>query len=414
MAFDFPKTSEASGLRKTVGLTMLTLYGIGVTVGAGIFVLVGQIAFQARDGAPISLILGALSVVFTAFSFAELASRFPRAAGEAVYVQEAFGVRSWALIVGLLVCLAGIVSTATIVNGTRAYAQELTFLSDWSIEAIIVAAMVAIAAWGVTQSMAVTALITCTEIGTLLVVMAVGGVSIAEGSPNLRPFGSEMPVQGILAAVLPCVFAFIGFENMVNMAEEVKTPRRTIPLAIIITLVVVTTLYIGITVIALRLVDPSHLGEAEAPLVLVFEAATGKSADAIAVLASFATINGILAQIVMVSRVLYGLGQTGLLPRRLADINPRTRTPVLSTLICGGCVILFAWFLPVDLLARLASVGILIIFAAVNSALLALKIRGAPDPNHTFSVPNWVPVAGLVGSLLPLLWELLILVRSAF
>lgn len=403
------RPSATTPLRKVVGLTLLVLYGVGVTVGAGVFVLVGQIAGQARGGAPLSIILAAVAVLFTAFSFGELSSRFPRAAGEAVYVREAFGLRSLSLLIGLLVCLAGIIATAAIVNGTRGYVQEMMGAPDWAIEATVVAVMVAFAMWGVSQSMALTAVITVLEVGILLVIIGSGSFAVLSGKGDFSNMTREVSGAGVLGAVLPCVFAFIGFENMVNIAEEVKNPRRTIPLAILITLAVVTVLYLGVMAVALIVVGPDDLAGNEAPLVMIFERSLGTDGALLAGLSSFATVNGVLAQIVMVSRVLYGLGSDGTLPRVFAYVHPVTATPVFATVVCGAVVLALSLLVPIEPLARFSSLIILTIFASVNGALLKIKLDGRTKGETTFMVPPWVPVAGLIGSILPLGWELWLL-----
>jgi amino acid transporter len=397
--------SPATKLRRVVTLPVLILYAVGVSVGAGIFVLVGRISGLSGTLAPMAFLLAGIIVAFTAFTFAEFASRLPRAAGEAAYVNAAFNSRALTCIIGLAVAAAATISAAAIVNGSRAYVQQLVTAPEWQVELAIIALMTGIAIWGVTQSMVAMGLVTVVETGTLIWVVIVALTS--DGVPNapaaLPP--AEPAVTGLLAALLLAVFAFIGFESTVNMAEEVRQPRRTIPLALLITLVVVGALYAAVSAAALVVATPMELAAADAPLAMVYQHATGKEGTFLNGLAVCATVNGVLAQIVMVSRLLFGMAEDGFLPAPLAYVWPRTRTPVVTTVIAGAVVLLLALAVPIEPLARLTSSLILVIFAIVNAALVWIKLRRVPPPRGAFTVPIGVPAAGVIFSLLPVGWE---------
>lgn len=190
-------------------------------------------------------------------------------------------------------------------------------------------------------------------------------------------------------------FAFIGFEAMVNVAEEVEEPKRTLPLAIAITLVVSTALYILVVWVAIQSVPRAELAGSTAPLSLVFERLTGASPALISLIAIFATVNGVIVQNLLASRVIYGMARQGTLPAALGEVNAQTHTPLLATAVAVGLTLVAALALPIDRLADLTTQAMLIVFATVNTALWMLKRRG--DGGHDgIRVPMIVPVAGTI------------------
>ncbi len=402
-----PDGVPRASLRRVVNLPALVLYAVGVSLGAGIFVLVGRIAGLSGALAPLTFLTAGVIVAFTAFSFAELSSRLPHAAGEAAYVHAAFGQRTLARVVGLSVAIAGTISAAAIVNGCRAYVQQLIAAPDWTIELAIIAVMTAIAVWGVTQSMIATGLVTILEAGTLIWIASVALTSGVTPEPAIVATASSEGIAGVFAALLLAIFAFIGFESAVNMAEEVRRPTRTIPLALVATLVIVASLYALVSAAALSVASPAALAQADAPLALVYRLATGKEGAFLNGLAVTATINGVLALIVMVSRLLFGMAADGFLPPGLAWVWPRTRTPLVATLAASATVLLLALLAPIEPLARASSTVLLLVFVVVNAALLKIKLRREPVGPGVFSVPAWVPAGGVLFSLLPVVWEAL-------
>lgn len=399
--------SPPAVLRRVVPLPALVLYAVGVSVGAGIFVLVGRIAGLAGQFAPLAFVAAGAIVAFTAFTFAEFASRLPRAAGEAAYVDAGFRRRALTRTVGLTVAAAAVISSAAIVNGGRAYVQQLTAAPEWLIELAIVAIMMAIAVWGVTQSMIAMGVVTILEIGTLVWVIVVAFATNAVPDMPATPVAAgDGMLPGMFSAVLLAVFAFIGFESAVNMAEEVRRPTRAIPIALLLSLAIVAALYAAVSVAALRVASPPELAATEAPLAFVYRRATGGSGAVLDGLAVFATINGVLAQMIMVSRLLFGMARDGFLPAPLAYVWPRTRTPLTATVLTAAVVLLLALAAPIEPLARLTSLMLLLVFATVNAALLKIKLRRDPAGAGVFVVPAWVPAAGIVSSLVPVGWEI--------
>jgi len=215
-------TTQPDKLERTLNLPLLTLYGLGTVIGAGIYALVGEIAGAAGYGAPLAFLMAAVVAGFSACSFAELAARFPQAAGAALYVRRGFGSRRLALAVGLLVALAGVVSAAALVNGFTGYLTSYLAVPSTA------------------ESVAVAATITVVEAGGLLVVIGVGLPELAALPDRWTEFlpapAGTAGATAVLFGVTLAFYAFIGFEDMVDVAEEVKAVRRTMPRAILLTL----------------------------------------------------------------------------------------------------------------------------------------------------------------------------------
>ena len=391
------------GLKRVLGLTLVVLYGLGVTIGAGIYVLIGATAGQAGIYAPVAFIIAALVMAPTAASFAELASRMPVSAGEAAYVREGLRSRGLALGVGLLVVTAGIVSAAAVAIGAAGYIAVFVGAPAWLIITLVVVAMAMAAAWGILESVALAGLLTLIEIGGLLLIVGAG----VRADPTILSRAAEViphsfdPVlwSGVFSAGLLAFFAFIGFEDLVNIAEEVKNPLKVLPLAIFLTLALSTLIYVCVVAVAVLSVPLDGLVASKAPRGYVYESVTGNSPLAISAIAIVATLNGIIVQMIMASRVLYGLASQGQLPELLSKVSPLTQTPLNATVLVAASVLLLALAFPIEGLAEMTSRVTLTIFSLVNLALLRLKLREDSAPEGIFTVRTWVPMAGLLASL---------------
>ena len=401
-------------LKRALNLPMLTLYGLGTTIGAGIYVLTGAVAGSAGGSMWISFLLASLLAGLTALSFAEMASRYPSSAGEAVYTFEGLGSRRFSTLVGLSVALTGVVSSAAIARGFIGYLGTVIEAPDWLILIVLISTLGGLAAWGIAQSVLAAAALTVVEIAGLLIVIFAAGDSlgnIGDAGHLLLPDDRGATWLGIFAGAVLAFYAFIGFEDMVNVAEEVKNPRRTIPAAIILTLIVTLALYVLLALVATLTVPPADLAASGAPLPLIYERATGAPGTIVAVIGMVAAINGALIQIVMASRVIYGLSNRGWLPSPFAIVNPGTRTPLLATGMAAGAIFLLALLVPLVTLAQITSVIALAIFVAVNVSLFRLKLlnpsgQDALTRKNRFHVPLWVPPLGALVSLAFLLYQL--------
>ncbi len=403
--------TQPSKLKRRLSLTLVVLYGLGVTVGAGIYVLIGETAGKAGLYAPVSFVLAAVVMGFSAATFSEFVGRLPVSAGEAAYVRFGFQSHAVALAVGLVVMLAGIVSSATISLGSAGYLGQFldpVLSVDRSIlTVIIIAAVAAIACIGILESVAFAGLMTLIEIGGLAAIV-IGGLG---GSPELIARLPEVIPStldgavwsGILGAGLLAFFAFIGFEDMVNVAEEVRSPEQTMPRAIFITLLIVTVLYFIVASIAVLSVPREELAGTDAPLGLVFGAVTNLPPGLIGGIAIIATFNGIVIQVIMASRVLYGLADQGTIPgaagRAVGYVYGRTGTPVVATAAVAVLVAFLALSFDIARLAGATSQLILAVFVMVNLALIRVKLRerrgnGVKPSSQVFQVPIAVPALG--------------------
>lgn len=387
-------------LHRRLTLPLLVLYGVGITVGAGIYVLIGAMAAHAGMHAPLAFVVGGLVMGFTAASYAELCTRYPYSAGEAAYVRAAFRSRLLSRITGLATIAIGVVSSAAVSIGSVGYIRELTALPDWILLLLVVTALGAVACWGILESVLLAALFTLIEIAGLLLVIAAGATSdieIAAAVPQMLFPPADMTVfTGIAFASLLAFFAFIGFEDLVNVAEEAREPERTLPRAIAITLGISICLYCAVAIVSVAAVDPAVLGASPAPLSLVFRQVSGFGTVAITLIAIIATLNTILAQMTMASRVLYGMAGQGDLPAIFGSVYRRTRTPVFSTVFVSLLVIALALAFSLERLAEATSLATLAVFAVVNLALLKLKRDQVTPAADVLTLPTWIPLTGFL------------------
>ena len=396
-------------LQRSLTLPLVTLYGLGVTIGAGIYVLIGATAGVAGVYAPLSFLLAALVMLPSACSFAELVGRFPVSAGEAAYVRHGLNSNVLSVVTGLLVVTVGTVSAAAICVGSVGYVQHFLALPDAVLITAIVFLMGAVAAWGIMESVTFAAIFTIIEIAGLFAIIASGVLSETQPLQDIAriiPSSFDAAAWGvILSAGLLAFFAFVGFEDLVNVAEETKTPAKTLPRAIFLTLGIATALYMLVTAIAVLSVPVEELAAAKAPLTLVFERVTAAPPAIITAIAIVATLNGVIVQIIMAARVIYGLAKQGNLPQVLGGVNSVTRTPLTATALVSSLVLLLALVFPLEGLAVMTSRITLIIFTLVNLSLLQIKRSGVPAPDNAFIVGRWVPVLGIVSCLALLLGE---------
>ena len=402
--------SPSSSLLRSLTLTHAVLYGLGVTIGAGIYVLVGVAAGKSGMHAPLAFLAAALSMSFTAASFAELGTRMPVSASEAAYVSAAFNRRWLSLSMGFLVIVTASVSAATISAGSAGYIRVFLDLPPLWIIAGVVLTMGAAASLATAQSVAFAGLLTLIEIGGLVLIIAAGFGQ--EGSQVITRLPEMIPAVGDLAAwtaiggtTLVAVFAFIGFEHLVNIAEELKDPRRTLPRALFLTLGLTSLLYVAVIWVAVTAVPPEQLARSPAPLATVFQRLTGFPLITMSAIAGVATLNGVVVHMIMIARVLYGISSKGDLPRLLAKVNPVTRTPLVATATAVTGILFLSLAVPLEGLADWAARGTLVIFAGINWALIRIKGRQT-TPREVFRCPLPVAYLGLISSLALLAFDL--------
>ena len=400
-------------LKRTLSLPMMVLYGLGTTIGAGIYALVGEVASVAGYFAPVSFLIASLLAGFTAISFAELCARFPRAAGAALYIKQGFASERLSTIVGLLVITAGLVSAAALVNGFVGYLHQFIGIDRVIAIMLVTLFLGSIAAWGIAESVTIASLITVIEIGGLLLVIAISGEDLSTFPSRwteLIPSTDITSWAGVYLGVSLSFYAFIGFEDMVDVAEEVKEVKRTLPLAILLTLGITTLLYMLLMVTAVLSLPPAELASSEAPLARLYEHHTGEKAIMISIIGMFAIINGALIQMIMAARVLYGLSSRGQLPDLFGVVHHRTRTPLFATAAATAIVLILALIGRLGSLAEATSLIMLTVFSIVNLALWRIKRRD-PHPVDVRTFPIWIPITGFFVSSAFVLSEVINFVR---
>ena len=392
---------ESTNLKRSLGLWLLTFYGLGNILGAGIYVLVGKVAGAAGYYAPLSFMMAAFVAAFTAFTYAELSARYPVSAGEAVYLQKGFEKAWLSKLGGILIAISGMLSASTITRGFSGYLQVFIDLPDWLLIVGSLFTLGLIAIWGISESVKIASAFTVLEIIGLFLIIFVGSNKLDTLPDVIRDLPSLTDLHvgsGIILGAFLAFFAFIGFEDMVNVAEEVKNPEKNMPRAIIIALIVSTVLYALVSVVAIVNLSPAELAASKAPLADIYTSATGQKPILITFISLFAVINGALIQIIMSSRILYGMSNRGWLPTVFSQLNQRTQTPIFTTIFVVLTIALLALWFPIEKLAQSTSYLILSIFFLVNIALLRIRKR-YPLPKNVHAYPIWVPLIGALGSL---------------
>jgi APA family basic amino acid/polyamine antiporter len=406
---------EKQKLKRAISMPQLIFYGLGTMIGGGIYALTGKVAGMAGLYAPISFVLSAMLAMLSAFSYAELSTRYPMSAGAAHYVRAAFDKKTLTLAIGWLLIFTGIVSAAALSNATAGFIHDLAGFSQPTTMVVLIVMMGAIAAWGISESVWVVVLITLVEIGGLMLIILSSGEAFGEAGARWREFFpsdiTNIAVwSGILGGSFIAFYAFIGFEDLVNVAEEVKNVEHVMPWTIIICVMVTMVLYILVVVAATMTVPMDILAASKTPMATIIEhGKSGIPAEALSVISLLATINGALVQIVMGSRVLFGLfraGESKNFAKNLGAVHPRTQTPLYATGLVVILTLAFALFFDLIVLAKIASAVILIIFVTINAALLKIKLDSGSGVGARFTVPVFVPVLGLCASLALLAYEL--------
>lgn len=407
--------AETIKLKRAISLPFLILYGVGTMVGGGFYALVGKVAGEAGYYAPLALVLSGLLALLSGLSFAELSSRYPVSAGEVRYVSAGFRNVYLSRLTGALVILTGIVSAATLSVATIGFLQDFVSVPNAPALIVLVLLMGAIAAWGIGESVAVVVVITVLEIAALIYAAFVAEGELAQLQQSWQLFVPPMNAEiwvGIFTAAFLAFYAFIGFEDMVNIAEEVKDAKRALPAAIIFSVVLCLIIYAWVSLIALLSVPPKQLAASNTPVAEMVRAHSWYSSTGLGIVSLLTGLNGALVQIIMASRVAYGMAKRKHAPAWFANVHSKTQTPFNATLLITALVLLLALFFPLTTLAKITSGIILLIFAAVNLALWRIK-RRHPDRNGTgIRLPIFLPIIAAFSCLAALVFQLWLLLAS--
>lgn len=393
---------EQHNLRRTLGLSALIVYGVGDILGAGIYALVGKVAGMAGEFSWLSFTLALVTAGFTAMSYAELSSRYPHSGGASHFVQRAFRREGFALLVGWLVFCSGLMSMATVSHAFKDYFHKLLpalNVAPLGLDILIICAFLLLVSYLSFAGMELSARanLTCTslEVGGLLIVLFAAARYILSDAPAPQPDPNVEPVTwlAVLRAGSLAFYACIGFEDLVNVADESKRPERDIPIALLVSLLIAGTIYLLVIFACLAVLTPAALGARQAPLVdVVQQAAPFVPIVLFAIIPLFAVSNTALLNAVMASRLLYGMSRERLLPRALSAVHPKRHTPHVAVLTVLVVAVMLALSGTLQYLANTTSVLLLSVFLLVNVGLIVIH---ATEPRaEGFRAPRFVPFLG--------------------
>jgi APA family basic amino acid/polyamine antiporter len=397
---DAAAADERPTLRRSLGLLETTLGGVGLVLGAGIYALVGEAAGTAGNALWVSFALAAGIAALTGLSYAELASTYPKAGADYEYSRQALG-RRFAGVVGWVIVAGNVIAAAAVALGFGGYFSEFVDVSPTlgALGALGLAG--AIAGYGIRESMWASVALTVIEVAGLVFIVVIGVPHLGD----VPLLDAKSGASGIFAGSALVIFAFIGFEQVATLAEETHDARRTVPMAVLLSIAISTALYVAVAVAAVSVLGWEALSASEAPLATVAEDVLGGGAsEAISLVALFSTFNTMLLMIVAAARLVYGMATSGSLPSPLGAVHREKRTPAVAIALCTAGALGVAVFGDLGFVAQSANFAIVLGFAAVNVSLIVLRFR-RPDAERPFRLPLAVgrlpvlPVLALGGAL---------------
>jgi len=384
-------------LKPVLGPVQLIFYSVGVIIGAGVYSVIGAAAGLAQQGLWISFLVGALVAILTAFSYAEMTTAFPHAGAEYVYLRRALPKQSFAAFgVGMIILLGGAATAATVAVAFGGYLKQFLDVPVVVSAFMLLVACSALNVWGLQESSFANIIFTSIEIAGLLIVIAAGSMHGNLVTPLVAPLHF-----GIMPAAAIIFFVYLGFEEIANMAEEVRNPARDLPRAIFASIGITTLLYILVSISVVALVSPDELAASEAPLADAIQKVWPGASGMLSGIALFATANTVLITLIATSRLAFSMGRDGEIPPIFGVVLPGRRTPWIAALLIFA---ICAALLPVGdlkILAELSSFSALLAFLAVNVALIILRYR-MPQHRRPFRVPlnigrmPFLPIAAIV------------------
>ena len=374
-----------SELKRHMGLFQLTMYGVGLILGAGIYVLIGEAVGFAGDSVWIAFILGSSVALFAGFSYAELSSIFPRAAAEYVFVKNAFKSNFFAFLIGWLTSITSIITAATVSLGFGGYFAEFVDIPI-IISAIGLLVVLSIVNFvGIRESAWTNTIFTIIEASGLILIIVIGFTF--SNPEQVNYLESPSGFTGVVIAFVLIFFAFIGFEDMANIAEEVKKPKKTIPRAIILSVVISGIIYILVSLAVVRVVNWEEIATSAAPMALVAEKGLGAEANILlSSIALFAITNTVLITLVAGARMFYGMAREKVFPQILKRVHFKTKTPWIAVIVILVASIAFTLIGDIVIVANIAVFAIVITFASINLAVIVLRYT-EPDIERKFRIP---------------------------
>ncbi|WP_411759635.1 APC family permease [Streptomyces tunisiensis] len=394
---------EPKALKRALTTPLLYFFILGDVLGAGVYVLVGQVAADAGGAVWVPLVVALLLALLTAASYAELATKYPRAGGASHYATRAFGPFA-GFVAGFCMLAAGIVSVAALARGFGGdYLSAFVTLPVALVAVVFLALLALVNARGIKESTRANVVATVVEVGGLAVVVVLGAWLLLRGDGDLgRLTDLGTPEKGAAAAVLSgsvlAYYSFVGFETSVNVAEETRNPRRSYPRALFGALATAGAVYVLVGLAASAAVPTAQLAGSSGPLLEVVKEAGGVPPKLFSAVALVAVANGALLTGIMSSRLAYGMAKDGLLPGVLTKVLPGRRTPWAAIAVTTGLAMLLALTGSVATLASTLVLLLLVVFLMVNTAVLVL--RRDPGEGDHFRTPGVLPVLGIASCVL--------------
>lgn len=394
---------EPKALKRALTTPLLYFFILGDVLGAGVYVLVGQVAADAGGAVWVPLVVALLLALLTAASYAELATKYPRAGGASHYATRAFGPFA-GFVAGFCMLAAGIVSVAALARGFGGdYLSAFVTLPVALVAVVFLALLALVNARGIKESTRANVVATVVEVGGLAVVVVLGAWLLLRGDGELgRLTDLGTPEKGAAAAVLSgsvlAYYSFVGFETSVNVAEETRNPRRSYPRALFGALATAGAVYVLVGLAASAAVPTAQLAGSSGPLLEVVKEAGGVPPKLFGAVALVAVANGALLTGIMSSRLAYGMAKDGLLPGVLTKVLPGRRTPWAAIAVTTGLAMLLALTGSVATLASTLVLLLLVVFLMVNTAVLVL--RRDPGEGDHFRTPVVLPVLGIASCVL--------------
>ena len=386
-------------LKRSLSLLQLTLMSVGIILGAGIYVILGEAAKLSGNLVWLSFIIAAIVATLTAFSYAELSSRFPKAGAEYVYVENSFGNRA-AWIVAWLLLAGSVIGGATIAMGFAQYFSAI-FHTSIIIVALVMLSIIGIILFiGIQETAKLTILFTFIEIAGLVIVIFIGIPYI--GSVNYLE--AAQGLKGVIEAGVLIFFGYLGFEGITRLAEETKNPEKNIPKAIMYSMIITTILYILVGISAVSVIPWQELSTAQAPLALVAQRVFGEQSFLIlSVIALFSTFNTALMFLLTGSRLIYGISQQQAIPKVFTMVGKRFRTPWVAIISIVVAAMLFLFLGDLKTIANLTNFTIFSVFIIINASVIYFRYKkpittGFRVPLHVGRFPV-IPFFGIVASI---------------
>lgn len=392
-------------LSRSVSGRLLYLFILGDVLGAGVYVLVGELAGEVGGPVWLPLLVALGLALLTAGSYAELVTKYPRAGGAAVFAERAFGRPLVSFLVGFSMLAAGVTSAAGLALAFAGdYFAAFVDAPERLVAVLFLVAVGALNARGIRESLGANVVMTIIEVGGLVLIVVLALVLLGQGGGDLgrvtRFADGTTPALAVLSAAILAYYSFVGFETSANVAEEVKDVRRVYPRALFGALLTAGAVYVAVGVAAVAVVEPETLAGSSGPLLEVVAAAGSVPEWLFSLVALIAVANGALLTMIMSSRLAYGMAEQGLLPKALGRVLPRRRTPLVA--ILATTVVAMALLFTGDLAALAETVVLLLLLVFVSTNVAVLVLRRDPVEHPHFRVLTVVPWFG-VGSCVLLL-----------